>query len=66
MFLYIDPGTGMILLQLVIAGFASCNKIIPYSTNLYLYGFDKSDFEKIKNVQDLGYLINGSFFKQIK
>ena len=44
----------------------SPNKINPYSTNLYLYGFDKSDFEKIKNVQDLGYLINGSFFKQIK
>ena len=37
MFLYIDPGTGMILLQLVIAGFAS------------VLVFFKNIREKIKN-----------------
>jgi len=38
MFLYIDPGTGMILLQLVIAGFAS------------VLVFFKNIREKIKNL----------------
>jgi len=38
MFLYIDPGTGMILLQLVVAGFAS------------VLVFFKNIREKIKNL----------------
>lgn len=33
----------------------------PKKTNLYLYGFDSFEFNSIKNVQNLGYLVNESF-----